>query len=149
MSKTKRNKLGLILCCLFPCILIVGCFSSPEMQVEKSLDARQSALNARDVDSYIKLFHPDYRYRGGEVETITSKISKRFSAYQSIHLSTSNRRITFEENGDIARVVQQFRMVTVDKMGNRKSAEGNDHFLLKRKRSLVRSEYLFFEGLGV
>ncbi len=149
MRKNKRTQLGLILCCLFLCILLVGCFSSPEMQVGKSLDARQSALNARDVDSYIKLFHPDYRYRSDEVETITSKISKRFSAYQSIHLSTSNRRITFEENGKIARVVQQFRMVTVDKMGNRKSVEGTDHFLLKQKRSLLRSEYLFYKGLGV
>ena len=79
MSKTKRTGLGLILCCLVLCFLLVGCFSTPEMQVRKTLDARQSALNARDVDSYIKLFHPDYQYRADEVETITSKISKRFS----------------------------------------------------------------------
>lgn len=144
-----KNKLSSIFCCLIFCFLMTGCFSSPEMQVEKSLDARESALNARDVDSYAALFHPDYQYRSDEVETITSKISKRFRAYQSIHISTHNRRITFEEGGDIARVVQEFRLVTVDINGKRKSAEGTDHFLLKRKRSLFRSEYLFFEGLGV
>ena len=145
----RTNRLPAVFSVLALCLLLAGCFSSPETQVENTLDAREKALNSLDVDAYTALFHPDYQYRSDEIETITSKISKRFMAYQSIHISTHNRRITFEEDGNIARVVQEFRLVTVDIDGNRKSAEGTEHFLLKRKRSLFRSSYLFYEGLGV
>ncbi len=144
-----KNKLCLVLMCLAWCLAAASCSPPPERQVENTLDARETALNTRDVDAYAALFHPDYQYRSDEVETVTSKISKRFNAYQSIHISTDNRRVTFEQDGNVARVVQQFRLVTVDFDGERKSANGTEHFLLKRQRSLFRSEFLFYEGLGV
>ncbi len=130
-------------------VILAGCAAPDAVGlVEKTLDARQKALKNKDVEAYVALFHPDYVYKSGQVETITSQTVKRFQIHDSILLQTFNRRISFEQDGEIARVVQEYRIIT-QRAGKTASASGTEHFLLKRQKGLIKTRFLFFQGLGV
>jgi hypothetical protein len=100
------------------------------------------------VNAYADLFHPDYKYAESSTASVSENIERRFAAFDYIRIDTHNRRISFEQNGEIARVVQEFRLV-VEKNGKSVKKEGVEHFLLKKKRGLFGSRFLFYEGLGV
>lgn len=121
----------------------------PDQLVERTLDARERTTAEGDVKGYAALFHPDYRFREDVTDTIESMTRKRFTQYRSIRLVTSNRRISFEQEGEIARVVQEFTLFAETMDGRHVRHSDVEHFLLKRHRDwLFRVKYLFYEGLG-
>ena len=129
-------------------LLLAGCARDPAWLVERTLAAREKALALKDLKGYVALFHPGYRYQEGQTDTVLSWAQKKFAAHDSIGLTTSNTRITFEENGEIARVVQDFEL-KAEKNGKVFRTSGTEQFLLKRKKSLLKTEYLFYQGLGI
>lgn len=127
-----------------------GCGAHPELLVEKTLDARQKALAALDVEGYVALFHPQYRYKPDSTETIRSQTMRRFAKYRTIQLYTTNRRITFEQDGEIASVVQEFTLQAEMLDGQIVRHADTEYFKLKRHRRWgLFTEYLFYEGLSV
>jgi hypothetical protein len=128
-------------------VLLSACSRDPAWLVERTLDAREAALKSKDLKTYAALFHPDYQYQPGETETNEARMQKHFAAHDKIILRTNNRRITFEQNGEIARVVQEYQLMT-EYNGKTFKTSGTENFLLKRKKTFFKTEYLFYQGLG-
>lgn len=127
-----------------------GCGAHPELLVEKTLEARQKALASLDVEGYVTLFHPKYRYKPDSTQTIRSQTEQRFAKYKTIQLYTTNRRITFEQDGEIASVVQEFTLQAELLDGQVVRHADTEYFKLKRHRRFgIFTEYLFYEGLSV
>ncbi|MCZ7585165.1 MAG: nuclear transport factor 2 family protein [Deltaproteobacteria bacterium] len=128
--------------------LLLSSCGDPTAAVEKTLDAREKAMREKDLDAYVALFHPDYVYKEDATETVRQNAERRFAFYKTIMMRTHNRRITFEHDGRIARVVQEFEMA-VTHAGETKRFSGTEHFLLKRESGIFGTTFLFVEGLGV
>ncbi|MBZ0272366.1 hypothetical protein K8I61_10035 [bacterium] len=133
---------------LLAVLLFAGCERDPVWLVEQTLNAREQALKDKDVESYAALFHPEYQYKTESVETVQSNIAKRFSANDRILLRTHNRHITFQNDGDIADVVQEYEIVQ-ERGGQQIRSSGTERFFLKREKGLFGGKYLFFAGMGV
>lgn len=134
----------------FAAAISTGCGAHPELLVEKTLEARQKALASLDVEGYVALFHPQYRYKPDSTQTIRSQTEQRFAKYRTIQLYTTNRRITFEQNGEIASVVQEFTLQAEMLDGQIVRHADTEYFKLKRHRRWgLFTEYLFYEGLSV
>ncbi|MCL4233761.1 MAG: hypothetical protein KJ042_04495 [Deltaproteobacteria bacterium] len=145
-----RARLAVLATLTLCAILASGCGAHPELLVEKTLEARQKALASLDVEGYVALFHPQYRYKPDSTQTILSQTQARFAKYRTIQLYTTNRRITFEQDGEIASVVQEFTLQAELLDGQIVRHSDTEYFKLKRHRRWgLFTEYLFFEGLSV
>jgi hypothetical protein len=141
--KKSRTALAAILA-----LALAGCARDPTYLVEKTLNAREQAMAKLDAEAYAALFHPDYRFLPGETDTVIAKTIRRFGMHDSMKLKTYNRHITFQDNGDVATVVQEYDLAT-QREGKVFRVSDRERFLMKRYRTLLRTEYLFYQGLGM
>jgi len=120
-----------------------GC-ADDRVRVDRTLDAREQALNAKDVDAYMTLFGEDYVAAKPGLN-LRKQMQAKFDYYDSIYYESFGRNVTFE--GEFARVIQEYKLVTVDKNGRTDRHDGVDHFMLRRHGTWPFAEYLFYTGL--
>ena len=121
-----------------------GC-ADDRARVDRTLDAREAALNNRDLDGYVRLIAPDYVKARPDYDP-RAEMEKLFRQLRSIHYQAYARNVQFE-NADLARVVQEYRMVLTTPNGLSKTIEGVDHFLLKKEGSWLFAKWLIYQGL--
>jgi hypothetical protein len=121
-----------------------GC-ADDRARVDRTLDARETALNNRDLDAYTRLIAPDYVKARPDYNP-RAEMEKLFQQLRSIHYQAYARNVQFE-NADLARVVQEYRMVLTNANGMTKTIEGVDHFLLKKEGFWLFAKWLIYQGL--
>lgn len=149
MSPTPTNcwvrcSKAVVLLALIPLLFAAGC-ADDRARIDRTLDAREAALNNREIEAYLDLIAPDYVKSRPDYDP-RAEMEKLFSQLRSINYQVTLRNVQFEQ-ADLARVVQQYRMVLTNTHGMTKSLEGVDHFLLKREGSWPFVKWLIYQGL--
>ncbi len=112
--------------------------------VVATLDAREAHLNNKNLEAYMALFSPEY-VKADPANDIREMMTKRFAFWAAINYQSFARNVQFE--GDVARVVQEYRMVLTDKRGSSQTINGADHFLLKKHGWGPFAKWLLYQGL--
>ena len=131
---------------LFVLMVAIVCFScqaDPKAQVKKSLEARENAINSRDIQAYLQLVSPDYKYKPATKMTMQQFMEEHLMFWDEVHIQTYNRLIYIDKK--FARVSQDFQL-SVQKQGKTKVFSGAEHFVLKQE-GFFNSTWRFLEGL--
>jgi len=122
---------------------IVGC-GDDRSKIERLLDARQKALNHKDLEAYMRLIAPDY-VPGQPGSDLRTEMAGHFANLAVIDYQIFSRTITFEE--PFARIVQEYRMTLTNMRGKTTTIDGVDHFLVKRYGFGPFKKWLIYRGL--
>lgn len=139
----RPNSNSFLLAVVLLVVLAAGCTNDYNGVVE-TLDDREEQLNNKNLDAYVALFSPEY-IKADPANDIRDMMSKRFTFWAAISYQSFSRNIRLD--GDIARVVQEYRMVLTDKNGYSQTFNGNDHFLLKKHGWGPFAKWLLYQGL--
>jgi ketosteroid isomerase-like protein len=124
--------------------IAAGCADDRAL-IDRTLDRREAALNARDADAYAKLFAPDY-VKADPNFNPRAEMQALFGKLASVHYQAFSRNVQFEDK-QTARVIQQYRMVLGAADGATKTINGVDHFMMKRHGVWPFNSWLFYRGL--
>ena len=100
-----------------------------ETLLEQTLLRREAALVNKDLDSYMTLVSPRYRYRGEGPEELKAKVARNFQLYDDLSFRGYDRKLWFF--GDTATVEQRFSM-QAGQVGTPLSFSGRERFDLER-----------------
>jgi hypothetical protein len=124
-------------------LLTSSCQQNPKTLVEKTLDAREDALNSKNIDAYMTLIGKDYQYKSEASTPLREGLASHFNFFDSIHIRTYNRLIYFE--GKFADITQDFQM-SVMKDGKAQVFSGAEYFVFQKQGGLF-PKWLFIKGL--
>jgi len=125
-------------------LLLLSACADDRALIDRTLDARERALNTKNLDDYFALFSPDYLWAQSKDE-YRAIMTKRFAHYLSVEYHPYSRQVDID--GDTARVVQEYRFTLIDRYHQTKSFNGTDHFQLKRSGFWPFRQWLFYQGL--
>jgi len=89
-------------------LLAAGCADDRDL-ITQTLDARNQALNTRNVEAYLELISPDYLKADPQYDARQS-ITQTFVKMASVQIQIFRRDIQFRSE-DIAEVYQEYKMV--------------------------------------
>ena len=125
-------------------VICAGCEADHKALIEKTLDAREDAMNEKNLDAYLALISKDYQYSPDSKMTIKLYMEENLLCWDIVHIKTYNRLIYIE--GGYASVNQDYQMSLTAK-GETKLFSGAEHFLMK-KEGIFSPEWKFVKGLG-
>ncbi len=139
-----RNSLAAL--ALLATILLLPACADDRALIDQTLDARERALNTKNLEAYFQLFSPEYVW-AQPMSEYREVMRKRFANYLAIEYQAYSR--TVDINGDTARVIQEYRFTLTDRYHQTQTINGTDHFLLKQQGSWPFKKWLFYQGLDV
>jgi len=113
-------------------LLLADCGASPTSEINHLLDARENAINARNLDAYADLIAASYHQGRDDKKDVVQRMRKLFSAFDSLHMESFGRNV-FIADKNHARAAQSYRL---------KAASGDD------KREILQREELSFVREG-
>jgi len=113
-------------------MLLSACSESAVSGANSLLDARDAAINNRDISAYAQLISDDYQGRQQKKADIVNQMQQLFKQFSKIKMESFGRDI-FVEDDDHARAAQSYRMKVL--------MDGRWREMLQREvLSLTRSE---------
>ena len=113
-------------------LLLSACSESAVSGVNSLLDARNAAINNRDISAYSQLISDDYQGRQLNKADIVNQMQLLFKQFSAIQMESFGRDI-FVKDDDHARAAQSYRMKVM--------MDGRWREMLQREvLSLTRSE---------
>lgn len=76
-----------------------ACSDIQKMEIEAVLDARNSAVSARNIDAYSSLLIQSYQDQGQDKAEAVSKMHQLFEQFDALEMKTFGRTIRILENG--------------------------------------------------
>lgn len=145
MSKKQKKSLQKwISFFLFALLLLTACEVDHRGLINKTLDARETAFNEKNLELYLSLISKDYVYKPTSKLSIEDYMKEYLLIWDVVHFKTYNRLVYI--NQGYARVSQDFQL-SVQKEGKKPIVmSGAEHFELK-KGGWISPEWKFFKGL--
>ena len=113
-------------------LLLTACSESAVSGVNSLLDARDAAINNRDISAYTQLISDDYQGRQQNKADIVNQMQLLFKQFSKIKMESFGRDI-YVTDDDHARAAQSYRMKVL--------MDGRWREMLQREvLSLTRSE---------
>lgn len=129
---------------LFALLLLSACEVDHKGLINRTLDARETAFNERNLELYLSLISKDYVYKPTSKLSIEEYMKEYLLIWDVVHFNTYNRLIY--TSGGYARVSQDFQL-SVQKNGKKPVVmSGAEHFELK-KEGWLSPKWKFFKGL--
>ena len=114
-------------------LLLAACSRSPLGEIQQTLDAREKAINTRNLDAYAELISPAYRQGKDGKKDVVKRMQRLFAAFDSLHMESFGRDVFVADDNNHARAAQSYRLTAV--------RGGDKREILQREElSLVRED---------
>lgn len=77
----------------FLCIAVTACSSTDKASINAVLDARDTAITARDIGAYSSLILPDYMDHGRDKVGIVAQMIHLFNRFDALDMHSFDREI--------------------------------------------------------
>ena len=114
-------------------LLLAACGRSSVGEIQQTLDAREKAINTRNLDAYAALISPAYRQGKDSKAEVVRRMQKLFAAFDSLHMESFGRDVFVADDNNHARAAQSYRLTAI-------SGEDKREILQREELSLVRED---------
>jgi hypothetical protein len=129
-AKSSKNSSISLLVLILLSLTLTGCEVDDKGLIDRVMGSRAAAMSAQDLDAYMALISPDYKYKPTSKQTVREYMEENLMFWDSVHMQTYNRLIYIDK--PIARVSQDYNM-SVTKNKKTQVLSGAEHFVLKRE----------------
>ncbi len=94
---------------IFICLVAAGCSQLSRSEINNVLNARNTAITARDIAAYSDLIAPNYQDHGSGKTEVVARMTRMFERFDALDMRTINRDI-YLVDGDHAECTQSYRL---------------------------------------
>ena len=125
-----RTLAAFMLCAAVLLLTACGPSQAEKEQIQRVMQVRAQAMNARNINQYMTVISPAYSDRGKDLAQLKDGLETGFKVYDSLSYQANEQKITIK--GKQAEVKGSYRMKVVIR-GKEMVLDGKEHLLLSKE----------------